>query len=957
MSKTYLNANNIKKKHSHTLEKVNKNSIDDQINIFLKKNNFYSKISLLIDILIIFMLSFLSAIIAMIIMPYNVLFLYSVIFLICLIGWLVKLYLLKEFNYQSSHINKQNIYQHLECFYSHIYPSLWQVSASYRANSDGHYPKKDINNHNINKDNSFMDTDNVISNAKGFSLNLKRSNINCWYEAINIELNRLKKVFYRPLKFKLIIFFLVFFLSFILIFFNTDSILNSSKYALTYLGFFKKTDELVVIKGASVNEKKVYKLSYRSPPIIKLAADNLVEVRIYSKFQKDPLTLEIKPWLALAKKNNANNQTFFVNNIKKNNNFKTGAGSYLGDNYQSFSLNLAYKHSDLFQPENVFFNLNFKINRHSAVFVKELSQTKPLFYVYLDKVQLPQVGLVANNAFDNKEPYLSTDPLSVKISSVSHHPLTKIALKIQSSSRQFNELVLQISAKNIHSIVKDHIVRFDNYLSSDVEHFHIIAQAYSVTAHNQQLMAESDPIEITVSSSFGEYQNFLTNLEKHRNQILNHDYEPDPFTAKADYNADQRNNNLINSLKDLINSADAIKFFDFNDRVFLNSLKSSLAASDVLTDSLKKDQLQKDLDHFLTVHQFLNDQKIDRDFFFAMQRLSSKIVAAKTTKKNLEKITDKIADYLLQRQSKWEQRIKSMDKSYYPKNKKDIIDNKHIINSFAKIEKTIKASPSVLDADSFDGDDRDYLISSLQKNQALSDIVQLTNDYQDWITDLYKNHKSQLDGEIQKIHKDLKNNQDHFFDLQKAQDQIATKLDDFNKKSKSNSLSIPKDWQTSYKNQLNNIDSAKKLKATLKNQAESSKLAQNAIKKALNAMNSVINSAGNNDFIQAESHADNASRKLRVGARNNQAAAHRHQKRTALSKDNRNNMESSVNSLVNSIEGGFDGNASINLNLKTKHLVDKKYRDMIIDDAALMQSQQSELDSRLMDYYLRQALR
>ena len=708
----------------------------------------------------------------------------------------------------------------------------------------------------------------------------------------------------------------------------------ASKVALSWLPIFKNHDYIEIVTGAVDNNfPKQYRLSSSNPVVIRLLPDNLVKLKVSSIAHSDysdhnGVTIDLRPWFGdLSSKSSVeskqeqehlNNKTY----SNYHNKYKTGPGTFLADSYQSFSMVKSSHSIDKVSKFN--FQLSFNIDQSVAVFIPQISNAKPVAYIDIHQIKLPQVGLVANNIIDDKVFWKDSDPLSLKISSVSHFPLIKLEIKLQSPNDTYFQLVTNIIAKDIHSVLKTHVLEFREYIHSDITHFHLSALATSQGSGGKKYVGESEKIEITVSSSFGRYQVFIEDLKKLRNHL--NQYHPQLETT----NNQNTNFKLIDKLNQMIEQSYSIEFFDQYDRRFFQKLQSDIVHQDSILDANKKDQLVSDIDDFLSSHEFLSERERDQDFFPAMQQFSSLLRSVEPNTKQLADSGDKIGKYLQDRHQSWQQTLNNLDKKYHPKITDKVINQHYFFR---------KWQHSLDDLSQSFAEDQTNKISEYDRNKALIDIDQIVDDYRQWIDQLYSNQLQYFQDEIKEIAKDYRQNQQKLSALQKNQDLIAKRLDDPN--------NIQDNWSDIDANQDHNISMTEQLLEDLSQQASSSKLTGQLLNEAKQAMNSVVMSGANNNFSEAESFADLASRKLRKGAQNNAQAAHSHrQKQSLFSPDRR----------LNAQDSGYFGNSLVNISLDNEHIIPKKYRQHLIDDLSSAQAKNID-QSQLINRYFRQALR
>ena len=773
---------------------------------------------------------------------------------------------------------------------------------------------------------------------------------------------------------------------------------ENMQLSLAWLPAFKDQYVLKIVQGAvDARAPRSYQLSVSSPPTIALYDQNLLEIILQTPLKLGGLhslsavpsehRIDLHGWFPEADLNGSapGGAAYGVDRVKQTarefsqqaaplSMFMHRGESYLKEAYQAFIMTQAYQgqmssagagsfDQSMSEHRNVNLvpdtphqlSLAFRVSRNSAVVVPRISKRKPVAYIALGAPSVPEVGLLWNNASPTMT-ITDHEFISLKLSAVSPYPLVKLRLVIETEGGEYLETVTQILAADQLSIVHNFNTTLRAYITRDEQHVHLFGEAIAIDPADQQteFIGRSEPLAVTVVSSYGRYLKTLAALKDARHKLMSwSELESASITADLDKLAMM-----------IAAQSSQTPFFHFRDRRTLNNLVEQLK-SNQLKDPVVRGELLVQLTEFLELHESMDQRARDRDFFVAARAYSQKLgqyvssaVASMSPRSprspDLKQAGDQVADFLRERHQSWSQRVQKMSSisaeqaAAFQQAHREVLDDHYFVNSWMEIHQQVSARQE----DTLGVDTAHHKERLLE---AKSTLAQMVSEYARWIDQLESAEQALRDHQRLKHNQVLSQVAQDLRALRKSQDDISVQLDPLSHFTQSPHQSVPSDSSTGKKDQLGSTQNWSAIKseqvATMTQGQELLKMLRQLqnfkgerLDQALRTMSQVVQAGDEHNYAEAELRSDQASRLLREGA---------DQVRRRRANMNQQRRDDQARSQPHGDE--FYGAAVLDFTNDEVHEVDKFYREDILQDVN-SQSQSVE-DQTLKSRYLREILR
>jgi len=555
-------------------------------------------------------------------------------------------------------------------------------------------------------------------------------------------------------------------------------------------------------------------------------------------------------------------------------------------------------------------SLKLTISEDSKLFIPHYTST-PLLEVTITRLNPPKVTLLTKVKLD--ENWKDDQPLPLTLLVESKISLHKIFLEIHHDQTLSRELVANFMLPDTRKFQKAYSLLLEPHIHRDRDEIHITA----VAVDNSQpinLVGRSQTIILHTSSAYGRYQKALESLKLLKSH-LDATWTKSKMLLRKDL---EKNMNQIQK------QVGETPFFDVHDRLkihhLIQDIKTFLLTNKYLPSSQEIFILIKTLNQFLSEHEMLDNLQRDRDFFVALRALSQVLADKQKSNDHLSQQEEKrfyqhLENFLDERTTRWEQRIRPIPEIRRPKNYQTILEEKPFHKSLISI-----LSPS-------------QDVSQQQEN--ISDLVR---DYRHWIESLEKAEEQQRQVLERKKQKSFTSAQNTLLDLRRRQDNISSYLDKSTNKSPKTLL---ENWPVIYMKQNTNIKDIQLLIQKIQSLLPKSALRLTA---ALERMKNVTNFIKKEKFVLAETSSDQASRLLRQAesqARKERRNASQHNKR-------RRRRLNGDHYYGRALFGG-------DIDIKHDYKVDKRYREDILNDVLLFHQEGD--DESLLKSYLRRMIR
>lgn len=553
------------------------------------------------------------------------------------------------------------------------------------------------------------------------------------------------------------------------------------------------------------------------------------------------------------------------------------------------------------------FSVTFALAEDAQLYLSSISTTTPTALIHVKHLPVPQVDLTSIADPDNAWP--DDKPLPLDIFVKAEHPLQSIQLLIKSGERTHKELVTEILAQDKMELQTSYNLPLETYMDKDEQEIEIVAEATD-RALSGPLVGRSKPLVLKVASAYGRYQQTLRTLAESKQELDRALKNDDAYNAK----------HLAELGNKAARQAEDSPYFDGLDRHQIRLFQQHFETLSKKTDMELMVQVSEDLNRFLFEHESLDDRERDRDFFVAARTLSRLLEQkADERKVSVEKVVDRMQNFLEERHKRWNLRMQQIDPKNHPPEWAEV-QKKPYTQALKQIEKMDTSKPPHTD-------------------DALQKLSQTVENYRQWIEALEsKEDQSRAEQEKQR-QQGLANAQNQLRELQKRQSTVSTKLD---KAAQREEKDLQESWASVRMDQNSNIKGTRELEGQLRSLSPT---AGERMKAAIDAMELTVNGGNQNQFADAESASDMAGRLLQ------QAESAARQSQRDNGKRGRRRRVTSDQYYGNQVAGG-------DVDLRRDYQVNRRYREDVLNDIReLKKRESSEESDSLLEDYLRKVIR
>ena len=518
---------------------------------------------------------------------------------------------------------------------------------------------------------------------------------------------------------------------------------------------------------------------------------------------------------------------------------------------------------------------SLRIANSSTIHIPELHQQEVLAKVIVASSGEPQVSLALGKQI--ADPHPDEQELLLRINARAQAPLTEIKIQITTSHGVSEELVHNIIADDRLQFTGTHRLLLEPYLQGDVVEVELVA----VAGDRLQRVGLSEPLQITTISAYGRYRQVLTKLRAVKERL-----DQQLTNKKSD------DNDLQKMLGEAVALADDSPFFDVLDRLTMSEM-----LADVNRTTRDLPALSDKLNAFLLEHEAIDDRQRDRDFFVAARRLAQMFSEGQH---DIDNFKQAIADFLDERRQRWRRRVGILPPTDQPTTWSEI-------------------------------DDQQLFKRQIEQTDTHEELAQVVENYKRWLTELEEqedNFRQQLQEKTQQLVAEAQNT---LQELQKRQGQISRYLD----KAQQRDDELALGWGMTRLQQNSNIKQGWQLADQLR---QISAVAAARLQGAVTAMRETLTHGDNQQFVDAESSSDLASRLLRDSRNATRQQLNNRGRRRRLSGDR------------------YYGQAlSGTVQLPRGYRVNDKYRQEVLED--INNSNLRQHHRQLLDNYLRRIIR
>ena len=722
-----------------------------------------------------------------------------------------------------------------------------------------------------------------------------------------------------------------------------QKIYESSLRALAWIPAFRKEDTLLIIEGITdTRHPRKYRLSLSAPPMVRVSEDNFLQMMIRSQSFKQPLSISMNRWFPQFEESNRE-QSFSDGNLDQDSTKvfsekKTispsllsmakegGGGFFIKESYQSLRTHIL--ESEFTEPDKkAVQSLLFRVEKNSAVFVDSISKTKPVAYVILGNTLSPEVGLLLNQPMDLSQTVSDEEWISVRISAVSPYPLSELQLVIQTQRGESYEKIASIMSNDQLTVVENYSVKLSPYIFENEEHVHLIGQAVSLV-EGKKLVGRSDPLALRVTSSYGRYKEVLSQMTKIKNELMS--------------GRDSQLQKLKKMTEVLNEESLETSFFHRGDRQIIADILKKARDKKIFSRSEERFALLNEINQFLELHEALDDEQRDRDFFVAIRAYSLKASIMTDQKQNqdLKAHAENIHQFLEEREDRWFKRAEFLDDPEFFKEHQDKIGQSYFSDKWLQIDQNMRDAVQDLIGKKQQ--------TSLAKEQATEDLNAFVAEYRQWLEQLESRQRQAKQEKALRHRQSFSAFESLLKRLQKKQDHISSLLDS-GELSEKQGQKLLKQWQEQISSQWSEIKNHQK-QAWQQTQDIHRKISQRhpdfptqRLQGATQAMQGVMMAGENGDFDRAEILADRASRLLRLSRQ--EVREHRQQSQNRQNLDRRKSV----------VGNQYYGSSITDVVIEKNHQVDKNYRGEVLE--GMGDVPRSEDERTLHRRYLREVLR
>ncbi len=559
------------------------------------------------------------------------------------------------------------------------------------------------------------------------------------------------------------------------------------------------------------------------------------------------------------------------------------------------------------------FTITLTVSRSTAVYLNGDGRSLLLANIKVQSLPVPKVTLVAA-AFpggaanpDSNLPFAGAwhddKPLPLKIGVRAEAPVAAVKLLIRSGKQESVENVLNVLSDDRREIDTDYSVTLEPYVESDESEVTIVAIATDRSVP-KPLTGASDPLRITVLSSYGRYRRTLATLRELKSAL--DDAAQSGKLQDLEFKKDaQRLTGLA-----MQQSADS-PYFDALDRNDLNSFNARVGEG----DESAMLELSAGLGEFLFAHESIDQRERDRDFFVAMRTLSRVLQTQDDGRESsATRILSRVGLFLDERHRFWVARVERLGKDLIPSQWPAIRDQKPFHRMIREVQGLTSQGPQ----------------------DALARIARGVAKYRVWIDELEaKEDESRKRREAER-QRGLASTENELRELQRRQGEVSGGLD---RAQSRQANEVEANWPGLRTIENGNLKGAKSLEGKVRAFAPG---AEARLKAAAIQMQQTIDHGNAGQFPAAESSSDMAGRLLRQAEQAAQRAQDSGQDRGRRRRVNGDNYYGQ------SIVGG-------DVEIKREYEVDRKYREDILDEVS--RSRVDDDDKILLDRYTREVVR
>ncbi len=570
------------------------------------------------------------------------------------------------------------------------------------------------------------------------------------------------------------------------------------------------------------------------------------------------------------------------------------------------------------------FTITLTVSRSTSVYLNGDGRSLLLANIKVQSLPVPKVTLVAT-AFpggtsnpDSTLPFGGAwhddKPLPLKISVRAEAPVAAVKLLIRSGKQESVENVLNVLSDDRREIDTDYSVTLEPYVEADESEVTIVAIATDRSVP-KPLTGASDPLRITVLSSYGRYRRTLATLRELKSVV-----DDAAQSGKLKDQEVKKDSQRLTGLA-MQQSADS-PYFDALDRNDLNSFDARVGEG----DESAMLELSAALGEFLFAHESIDQRERDRDFFVAMRTLSRVLQTPDQGRESSAiRILSRLGLFLDERHKFWVARVERLGKDLIPSQWPAIRDQK-------PFHRTIREIQGLMGGDQ----PRNAINRDARAQDALARIARGVAKYRVWIDELEaKEDESRKRREAER-QRGLASTENELRELQRRQGEVSGGLD---RAQSRQAKEVEANWPGLRTIENGNLKGTKGLEGKIRAFAPG---AEARLKAAATQMQQTIEQGNAGQFAGAESSSDMAGRLLRQAEQAAQRARDSGQDRGRRRRVNGDNYYGQ------SIVGG-------DVEIKREYEVDRKYREDILDEVS--RSRVDDDDKILLDRYTREVVR
>ena len=571
--------------------------------------------------------------------------------------------------------------------------------------------------------------------------------------------------------------------------------------------------------------------------------------------------------------------------------------------YQSFQM--SRQHNKPASQRLASYAISFAVTKDVRVTIPNIAGDATLATIEVKKPPIPQVSLQAVSKLT--DPWPDDREVQLAISVQAKNPIKIVRLLIRAGKRESKELVNLVTAEDLRNYSTTYGLLLEPYIDSDLADVEIVAEAID-QAIPTPLVGRSPPLRIRTASAYGRYRQTLNTLYTIKSHL-------DAGIKNAQSTLDPQAEQLIDKA---VNQAEKTPFFDGLDRLQLNKLSKAMEDHRQRPSVSGTHEISHELNRFLQEHEILDDRERDRDFFVAVRGLSRLLERPKSERLiDVGPMIDRIKDFVGERRDRWEQRMKHVSDPGSVASWRDIKERRPFLQSLDKVR--------ALDADSK---------LPYGNQQAIAELSKSAAKYRAWIEELEAaEDKARMQREQQR-QQGLADARNQLKEIQKLQNTISSSLDRAGIRERGE---MSDRWPSVRMKENTNIEATSRLERKMRSLAPGSAKRLHA---ALQAMELTKENGNQQNFVQAESFSDLASRLLRQAAKSSsQQQQQRRRRRRRVTGDQYYGQ---------AVHGG-------DVEINREYQVDKRYREDILDE--IQSSDVDESNRVLLDNYLRRVVR